>query len=189
MKKLSIYAGLMALTVTSAAAVYAAPGAKADQDGNRIVTKAEAMAASDARFARMDANQDGMLNAADKSAMMAKRFAAMDADKNGSVSEAEFMAMHEARADRREDRQAKRMERGKMGAQGGRRGGRAMGMMARADTNGDKAVSQAEFRTVMEARFTRVDANKDGSISAEERQAGRKGKWGGRTAPMQPDAG
>jgi EF hand len=49
-------------------------------------------------------------------------------------------------------------------------------MMARADTNGDKAVSQAEFRAAAEARFTKADANNDGTISADERKAGR-GKW------------
>ena len=192
MKKLSIYAGLMALSVTSAAALYAAPG-KADQDGDRIVTKAEAMAAGDARFAKMDANNDGILNAADRTAMMAKRFAMMDADNNGAISQAEFMAIHEAGAERREDRREKRMERRgadiREGRQGGRRGGGAMAMMARADTNGDKAVSQAEFRAAIEARFTKADTNQDGSITTEERQSGRKGKWGARMAPAQPSGG
>ena len=168
MKKLSIYAGLMALSVTSAAALYAAPG-KADQDGDRIVTKAEAMAAGDARFAKMDA------------------------DNNGTISQAEFMAIHEAGAERREDRREKRMERRgadmREGRQGGRRGGGAMAMMARADTNGDKAVSQAEFRAAIEARFAKADTNQDGNITTEERQAGRKGKWGGRMAPAQPNGG
>ena len=48
MKKLSIYAGLMALSIGTAAALYAAPDGRADQDGDRIITKAEAMAAADA---------------------------------------------------------------------------------------------------------------------------------------------
>ena len=56
MKKISIYAGLMALSAMSASAIYAAPDGRADQDGDRVVTKAEAMAAADARFAKMDAN-------------------------------------------------------------------------------------------------------------------------------------
>ena len=189
MKKLSIYAGLMALSVTSGAALYAAPG-KADQDGNRIVTKAEAIAAGDARFAKMDANNDGVLNAADRTTMMTKRFAKMDADNNGSISQSEFMAVHEARTERREDRQAKRSERGQMGAKGSRRGGRGMAMMTRADTNNDKAVSQAEFRAAVEARFAKADANNDGSITMDERKAGRKGNWGGRNAaPVQPNGG
>lgn len=93
-------------------------------------------------------------------------------------------------ADRREDRQAKRSERGKMGAKGGRRGGKGMAMMARTDTNGDKAVSQAEFRAAIEARFAKADANSDGSITMDERKAGRKGNWGGRNAPTaQPEGG
>ena len=44
MKKLSIYAGLMAFSAMSASAIYAAPRGMADKDGDRIVTKAEAMA-------------------------------------------------------------------------------------------------------------------------------------------------
>ncbi|WP_353205993.1 hypothetical protein [Sphingorhabdus sp.] len=47
-------------------------------------------------------------------------------------------------------------------------------MMARADINGDKAVSQAEFRAAIDARFSKADANQDDSISIEERQAARK---------------
>ncbi len=202
MKSFSIYAGIAALAVTSAAVLYAAPGDMQGRDPQRAVTKAEAMKLGDARFAKMDANGDGMLNAADRTAMLSKRFAAIDTDKNGAISEAEFMAMHEARADRRSERRAKAMERGMMGepgmrgepgmmrAHGGPRGGRgAMAMMKRADTNGDQAVSQAEFRAAVEERFAKADTNNDGTISAEERQANRKGKWRDRMAPAQPDAG
>lgn len=198
MKSFSIYAGIAALAVTSAAVLYAAPGDMPGRDAQRAVTKAEAMKMGDASFAKMDANGDGMLNAADRAAMMSKRFAAIDTDKNGAISEAEFMAMHETRADRRGERRGKAMERGMlgepgmMGAHGGHRGGRgggAMGMMKRADINGDQAVSQAEFRAAVEARFAKADTNNDGTISAEERQANRKGKWRERMAPGRPDAG
>jgi len=191
MKKLSIYAGLLALSVSSATALYAAPRGIADQDGNRVVTKAEAMAAADAHFAMMDANGDGTLNEGDKTAMLGKRFAAMDTDKNGSISQAEFMAAHEMRAERRADRREKRIEHGKMGNRHVREGGRAgpMDMMARADSNGDKAISQSEFRAAAEARFAKADNNKDGSITPEERKAGRKGRWNGPTAPALPNGG
>ena len=198
MKSFSIYAGIAALAVTSAAVLYAAPGDMPGRAPQRAVTKAEAMQMGDASFAKMDANGDGMLNVADRAAMMSKRFAAIDTDKNGAISEAEFMAMHEARADRRGERRGKAMERGMMGepgmmgAHGGHRGGRgggAMGLMKRADTNGDQSVSQAEFRAAVEARFAKADTNNDGTISAEERQANRKGKWRARMAPGQPDAG
>ena len=178
MKKLSIYAGLMALSIGSATALYAAPRGMADQDGNRVVTKAEAMAAADAVFAKMDANDDGTLNEGDKAAMLAKRFAAVDTDKNGAISQAEFIAAHEMHGERRADRREKRMERGKMGKRHARAGGRdgRMDKMARADSNGDKAISQSEFRAAAEARFAKADTNKDGSITPDERRAGRQGR-------------
>jgi hypothetical protein len=182
MKKASILAAIVVVSLTSVG-IYAAPGMKADSDGNGAVTKAEAMAAADARFAKMDANNDGSLNEADKAAMVKKRFAEMDADKNGAISETEFVAAHEARAAKRQDRREMRMGRGgpegKMGHRGGRGGG--MKMLARADTDGDKAVSKAEFRVAAEARFAKADANSDGTITADERKAGR-GKWRDRSA-------
>jgi hypothetical protein len=172
-------AGLLAISATTAA-VYAAPGLKADANGDNAVTKAEALAAADARFSRMDANGDGALNEADKAARVAQRFAAMDSDRNGSLSQAEFVAAHEARAEKRAERQASRgTDRGQRGAM--RRHGGGMKMLARADANGDKAVSAAEFRAMAEARFDRVDANRDGTISAEERQA-QRGQRRNRTA-------
>ena len=64
----------------------------------------------------------------------------------------------------------------------GKRGGHGM-MMARADTDGDKAVSQAEFQAAALARFDAADANKDGQVTAEERAAQREawkakaGEW------------
>jgi hypothetical protein len=46
-------------------------------------------------------------------------------------------------------------------------GGRG-GMMMRADTNGDGKISQAEFTAMMDQRFTRLDKNGDGFITADE---------------------
>jgi Ca2+-binding EF-hand superfamily protein len=193
MNRTNIFAAIITVSLTSAA-LYAAPAVKPDADGNGSVTKAEMLAAADARFAKMDANGDGTLSEADKAAMVKKHFAEIDADKNGSISETEFVASHEARAEKREDRREMRMGRGgpdgdmggKMGRHGGRHGG-GMRMMAMADTNGDKAVSKAEFRAAAEARFVKADANNDGTITADERKAGR-GKW--RDRPATPaDAG
>ena len=175
MKKLSLYAGLMVLSVTSAAALHAAP-VKADSDGNRVITKAEAMAAADARFAKIDVNGDGSLNAADRTAMMTKRFAIIDTNGDGSISQSEFMATHQAGAERRADRRERRMERIGVRTREGRQRGRlgAAAMLVRADTNGDKSVTQAEYRAAIDARFNKADANQDDSISIEERQAVRK---------------
>jgi EF hand len=122
MSTTKIFSGLLAVTLTSAA-LYAAPGMTADANGDKAVTKTEALAAADAHFAKMDANGDGMLNEADKAAMVKKHFAEMDADKNGAINEAEFVAAHEARADKRDERHEMRMghggHEGKMGRHGG----------------------------------------------------------------------
>ena len=78
-----------------------------------------------------------------------------------------------------------------MGKRHGREGGRGgpMDMMARADSNGDKAISQSEFRAAAAARFAKADANKDGRITPDERKAGRKDRWIGPMAPTQPKGG
>jgi len=43
----------------------------------------------------------------------------------------------------------------------------------RADADGDGRISRAEFVDGRVARLTAIDANRDGSVSAEERQSGR----------------
>ncbi len=178
----------VAATLIGTTALIAAPGegrVKADADGNGVITKSEAMTAADARFAKMDVNSDGVLNAADREAKAKQHFAKMDANGDGAVTEAEFLAAREARMEQRKERRAAMGERrgkGKM-----RRGGRGKlkAMMKRADTNGDQAISKAEFTAAAEARFAKVDANGDGSITKEERRDARKkmrGKWRDRNA-------
>ena len=58
----------------------------------------------------------------------------------------------------------------------------------KADANGDKAISQAEFVAGALARFDRMDANKDGKVTAEERQAMRQAMRDKRGAPPAPPA-
>ena len=189
MKKSILFGGVSAMLLASAA-LYAAPGAgkmQIDADGNGAVSKTEAMVGADARFTKMDVNNDGTLNQADRAAKVKEHFATMDADKNGAVSEPEFVAAHEARIAKHEDRREMRSERKGPGHKAHRMGGRGKGggmrMLAMADTNGDKSVTQAEFRAAAEARFAKFDANNDGSISADERKAQRQGMRGNRPAP------
>ena len=185
MRKILLIGAASALSLTAAA--FALPGdkpTKMDTDGNGAVSKVEAIAAADARLAKMDANSDGTLNAADRDAKIKAHFQEMDADKSGAISEAEFITAHR---DRMENRANKRAERGPDGHRGGP-GGHGMAMMKRADANNDMAVTQAEFRSAAEARFTKADANKDGSLSADEQKAGRMGRRGhrGDTPPPPP---
>ncbi len=157
--------------------VLAAPGAG---DRNATQTRAEVQTKAAEMFAKLDANKDGKLDAADRAAKraerQAKKFARLDADGNGSISKAEWDQQGADRAAKRaaagEAGQGKRHAmRGHHGKRGGHHG---MRMMGKADTDGDKAISQAEFQTAALARFDAADANKDGQVTAEERKAQRR---------------
>ncbi len=181
-KKISLFTLAAALV---AVPVLAAPGA----DGNAVQTRADAQARATQMFAKMDANKDGKLDATDRAAQraerQAKRFASLDADGNGSISKAEWDKHGADRAAKRAERGEKRAEAGEAGegkrhhgmrGGHGKRSGHHGMMMGKADTDGDKAISQAEFQTAALARFDAADANKDGQVTAEERQA-QRGAW------------
>jgi hypothetical protein len=160
--------------------VLAAPGG-AKGDANATLTRAEAQAHAAERFAKMDANKDGKIDASDRAArraaMQTKMFERLDANKDGSISKAEWDQHSVDCAAKRADAGAtegKRGMRGHHGMRGGRHGMRGGMMMGKADTNGDKAISQAEFETAALARFDAADANKDGQVTAEERAAQRE---------------
>ena len=165
--------------------VLAAPGG----DRNAVQTRADAQTRAAEMFARMDVNKDGKLDAADRAAkraeMQAKKFASLDADGNGSISKAEWDQHGADRAAKRAERGERRAAageasdgkrhgmRGHHGKRGGGHHGMGGRMMGKADTDGDKAISQAEFQTAALARFDAADANKDGQVTAEERKAQR----------------
>ena len=154
--------------------------ADANKDGT--ITRAEADAAATTHFQKMDANKDGKIDQADRDAMRAQfkaqAFNTLDANKDGTISKDEFAAPRAARGD---DAAGKRdgmraMRGGKRGGHGGpdgMRGGMRGGMMADADTNGDKAISLAEFQAAHAARFAAMDTNKDGSVTKAEMDAHR----------------
>lgn len=153
---------------------------RAEQRGP--ATRADAEQRSARTFARMDANGDGVLDAADREAARRQAFDSVDTDRDGSISFAEFDA-------RRGDRQAARAERGTRDARGfGRRGGPGMARIA--DADGDGSVTQVEFTTAALARFDRADADKDGTISLEERRDARHhSRHDRRRGPPARDAG
>lgn len=181
-KKISLFTLAAALV---AVPVLAAPGGA---DGNAVQTRADAQARATQMFAKMDANKDGKLDATDRAAQRAERqaktFASLDADGNGSISKAEWDKHGADRAAKRAERGEKRAEAGEAGegkrhgmrGGHGKRGGHHGMMMGKADTDGDKAISQAEFQTAALARFDAADANKDGQVTPEERQA-QRGAW------------
>lgn len=129
------------------------------------MTRADVETHTARAFERMDANDDGVLNAADREARQEARFDRLDTDSNGSISRDEFTAARGGGHQGGEHRMGRR----------GHRGHGGPGMMAKmADTNGDGAISQAEFTAAALARFETADANNDGTVTAAERQAARQ---------------
>ncbi|MBO9698436.1 MAG: hypothetical protein J7499_19765 [Sphingopyxis sp.] len=179
-----------------AAPVLAAPGGA---DRNSTQTRAEAEARAAEMFARMDANKDGKLDAADRAArrtaMQAKMFERLDANKDGNISKAEWDQHGADRAAKRAERGEKRADAGEAGDGGrhgmrghhGKRGGHRGMMMGKADADGDKAISEAEFRTAALARFDAADANRDGQVTPGERKAQRDA-WRARRGGAAPAA-
>jgi len=180
MKKFAI--GISAAALAIAGTAYAAHHegrTSPDSDGDGVLTRAESQAHATAMFAKMDANNDGQLDQTDRAAHRQKKrtkmFDKLDADNDGSIARDEFMAF---------EGHGKRGRMGRHGGKGHGRGHHGMKMMKMADTNGDGAVSQAEFTAGASKRFNSIDANSDGQITKEERQAHHqemRGKWRDRT--------
>jgi len=171
----------------------------ANDDGvlNQADREARRQEMQQQRFDRLDANDDGELNPADREARQKQAFDRIDADHSGGISFTEFTALREQRGEARAERAPGR-EGSRFGTRG-RRGGPdgpgrrgrpdgpgGPGMARAADTDRDGTVTQAEFASAALARFDRIDANKDGTIGADERPAPRRMMRRMRRAP---DAG
>lgn len=107
-------------------------------------------------LARIDTNGDGLISKAENRAAIEARFARMDANGDGTLAT---------------DERGKGMGKWKRG--GGRRGAMSGGPGPmpggmKADANGDGVITRAEFDAQSAARFTAMDANKDGKIEKSE---------------------
>jgi Ca2+-binding EF-hand superfamily protein len=187
----------------AALAALAATAAVAQPEGGRFrhaepLTRAAVQAQVQARFAEVDSDRDGFVTEAEARARVdarraerreqngerrAARFARLDANGDGSISRAEFDARPairgEDRGERREARGDRRERR--RGHRAGRRGHGGMGMahfglrrFAALDGDRDGRVSMAEASARALAMFDRADANRDGTVTAEERRAARE---------------
>jgi hypothetical protein len=195
----------------SLAATALAGGAFAQQamKGDGVTTRAEVQERAQAMFARMDANHDGKLDQADRAARRDAVFDRIDADHNGQISRAEFETPRGPRGGEGagapgmrgpggpESHRGHRMWGHRMG--GGHRGGMMGPGMApgMADANHDGTLTQAEFVGAAMQRFDRIDADHDGKVTRDERQAAfkamreeRRAHWrdraGGPVAPQPP---
>lgn len=158
-----MYKPLLLLAATGLIA--AAPAA--DLDGNGEVTRAEFMAAGDARFAAADADFDGQLTREEMRTLRdnerndnaRRHFAKIDANDDGVVTEEEMLAAANARTERREDRREE--------------------MKARIDTDGDGEISKAERDAARDAMKERRKEMKEHrkELQAQHKQR-RKGLFG-----------
>lgn len=168
-KKFAMIAGAAAIVLAVPAI---AQMAKPDRPAQ---TRAAAEAKVRTYFARIDVDRDGFITAQHLSAMRAqakdKRFDRLDADDNGSISRTEFD--NADAGNRRGGRAAMRM---------GGMNGRLM-MLADADRDGRVALDEAVTGAL--TMFDRADANKDGTLTMEERRDARqamRNAWRNRTA-------
>jgi hypothetical protein len=170
--------GVIALAAAAGAATAQVPPAPAAApaphhsrgDPNRQITRAEFVDARIARLTALDTNRDGLVSPEERAAAMqarraeraGDRFAKLDANGDGSISRAEFDAGHAARPDR-----GPRAERA--GHREGRRGGAHHAMRGQGRERGPVVIAEASAK--LGERFDKMDANRDGVISADERRA------------------
>jgi Ca2+-binding EF-hand superfamily protein len=175
MRKTNVAVGVAAVlaVLTGSAIAQQAPqrSLRADADADGRISRAEFVDSRIARLTALDADGNGSVSAgerrtglqAQRGERLAARFDALDKDRNGALSREEFAATREHRAERAEGaRRGDRM--GRHGPRGGRHhGGREAGA----------AMTLADAQTRLTAQFDRIDTNRDGFITAEERTAMR----------------
>ena len=167
-----------------AVAQTAAPAAPQRPAMAQPVTQADFVQRRVERLRAADANRDGTVTAEEMRAIgQAKRaerraalFERLDANKDGSISRAEF------EAPRADGQRAGRSERGHRGPRAehagrGHRGGMHRGAerMARGG-EGRFPIVIAEAEQKATENFARLDANRDGTLTVEERRAGMEAR-------------
>lgn len=122
------------------------------------VTSAEEMP-SHPMFDRVDANADGLISRKEFDAHRKATFSEADADGSGGLNLDELTAMHEKR--RAEHRAAMRER-----------------MFKHVDTDGSGEIGAEEFDAMGDKRFSRMDADSDGSVAPDEAKKSHRGHHG-----------
>lgn len=143
------------------------------------ISKADFIKQAEARFTAMDSNKDGKITAAEHAAQRPGRGMGPGASMPAEVTKAQALKFAEDRfvaMDTNKDGKITADER--QGSRGGKHGmkhgSRGMGPAASMPTE----MTKEQHMKYAQDRFNTLDTNKDGKISAEERQAQRGMKRG-----------
>jgi hypothetical protein len=143
-----------------AGSVAAGAAAQGPPPSAQPVPRAAFLATMDAEFRKLDSDRNGIATRAEieqslrgAAALAAQQrkaalFRQLDSDKNGQLSPGEFAGLNL-----------------------GTPAADAAPVMAQADLNKDQQVTLVEYRTAKLANFDRIDADKDGIVSAAEMKA------------------
>ncbi|MET0987764.1 MAG: EF-hand domain-containing protein [Steroidobacteraceae bacterium] len=140
----------------------------------------EGMSHENHGMAMMDTNKDGKVSGAEHSAWAQKMFTQADADKDGKVTAAELDAAHKAmKSDEMKSDAAKPDAAAKSESSGASADMKEHHMSSaekikEMDTDGDNALTLNEFVSGTQMRFSKLDTNKDGNLSAKELKAGHE---------------
>ena len=179
--KLLIAAGIGAVAIAGGAIAQPGPQDRMARD----TTRQEVAQRIDALFDRLDENRDGRITPEERRSarernreeMADRRFARLDADGNGAITREE---MREARG-----------RRGGPGMRMGRRGGpegpggRMRGMRGMGEQG---FITREQMRERALARFDRLDADRNGTVTVAERQAAREAMRERRRMRQQDDS-
>lgn len=157
-----------AQTSTQAPAAPAAAHQRGEAGRDRTLTRAQFVDTRVARLTALDANGDGSVSVEERQAAMQARraeradarFAKLDANSDGSISRAEFDAGSAVRG-----------ERGMGAMRMAHRGGNRHAMRVRGPGRQAGPVVISDVAAKLGEQFDKLDANRDGVVTADERRA------------------
>lgn len=166
-RKIVIVSGIGAIAIAGIAIAQPGASARMGQD----TTRQQVIDRTDARFARLDENRDGRVTPEEARAARERHrqeradrlFERLDANDDGSVSRDEMREGHGRRGGMRMARRG-----GPDGPGGRMRGMRGFGEQG--------FLTREQMRERALARFDRLDADRDGTVTMAERQAAREAR-------------
>ena len=171
---------LVSAAATAAAGVAVAQTAEHPMSApNAEMTRQQVIERVDRHFQQMDANNDGRFTREEAQAghermrgeHAGRAFDRLDGNRDGSISREEFAQHRAGRAERRAEGGGEGMlGRHHCGRMMHRRGGPEGGMMGGRMFGEQGFVTRDQMRERALARFDRIDADRNGTVTAEERR-------------------